>query len=211
MAISVEDFMTKIANDLSEGDNSFPSGAWTRDEMIGYLNYAERDFLIKTGAVKYDVSITLPPGTGILLDRPDNTMDIERVSLDGRRLLRQSSMNLELEDRNWRSNSTGKPSYWHEDNMSMSNIELNKIPAIGGVLRVFSGYLPNPYTVIYEDLHLADHWEPYLRWGVLAICLIKDSEDQDVARAEYAKQRYMVGVQLAQRLVKGISETGLRG
>jgi hypothetical protein len=211
MVVSIEDFMTRVANDLSETSNEFLSGAWTLAEMISYLNYAERDFLIKTGAVKYDTTVILPGGSGILIERPDNTMDIDRVSLDGKRLLRQSSINLELEDRHWRSHTVGHPAYYHEDNIPISYIELNKIPSTGGTLRVFSSWLPDPYTTIFENLHLPDHWEPYLRWKVLALALAKDCEDQDIQRSSYADQRYMVGVQLAQRLVKGITDTGLRG
>jgi hypothetical protein len=211
MAISVDTVLSRIATDLSETSSDFLSGAWTRTEMIGYLNYAERDFLIQTGSMKYDVSVVLAPGAGILIDRPANTMDIDRVSLNGKRVLRQSSMNLELEDRNWRVNSTGYPSYWHEDNIAITKIELNKIPLAGGTLRVIADYLPNAYATVFDSLHLRDCWEPYLRWKVLALALAKDCEDQDIGRSNYANQRYMVGVQLAQRLVKGVAENGLRG
>lgn len=209
MAINISEVMTRIARDLHETSNDFASGAWSRVEMVGYLNDAELDFLRLTGIWQTDVSVAAAAGSGILFDRPANTMDINRVGFDGKHLHRQSSINFELEDRDWRSHSAGKPDYWHEDNLPNTKFELNKIPTYGGTLRIFADYRPDPYLSIYEDLHLKDSWEPYLRWKVLSLALAKDCEDQDLGRSRYAQQRYMVGVLLARRLIKGVAAVGL--
>jgi hypothetical protein len=211
MAINITEFMTRIARDLHESSNDFPSGAWSRTEMLGYLNYAERNFLLLSGIWKTDISIVAAPGSGLIFNRPANTVDIDRVGFNGKHLHRQTSLNFELEDRNWRLNSTGAPDYWHEDNISNSQFELNKIPAAGGTLRIFADYLPDPYLTVFEDLHLKDCWEPYLRWKVLSLALSKDGEDQDLGRSNYAQKRYGVGIMLARRLIKESSATGLRG
>jgi hypothetical protein len=211
MTINILDFLTRIARDLNETDNDFLSGAWTRTEMLGYLNYAESNFLQDTGIWQTDVSIVAAPGATILFDRPPNTMDINRMGFNGKSLHRQTAVNFELEDRDWRSHAVGKPDYYHEDLLPNSKFELNKIPAAGGTVRIFADYLPDPYATVYEDLHLKDTWEPYLRWKVIELALRKDSEDQDLGRANYARQRYMVGVNLARRLMKGTLATGIGG
>lgn len=211
MATNITEVLTRIARDLAETSNEFLSLSWSRTEMLGYLNYAERDFLQLSGIWKEDISIIAAAGASILFDRPDNTMDIDRMGFDGKHLHRQTSLNFELEDRNWRTHSTGKPDYYHEDNLPNSKFELNKIPAAGGTIRIFADYLPDPYLIVSEDLHLRDCWEPYLRWKVLSLALAKDCEDQDLGRSKYAQQRYMVGVMLARRLIKETAATGLRG
>ena len=145
MAINTADFMSRVATDLHEVSNDFPSGAWSRAEMVAYLNDAELDFLRLTGIWQTDVSIVASAGAGILFDRPDNTMDINRVGFDGKHLHRQAVVNFELEDRDWRSHSGGKPDYWHEDNLPNTKFELNKIPAAGGTIRMFADYRQAPY------------------------------------------------------------------
>jgi hypothetical protein len=211
MTILLSTILTRVAIDLNETSNAFLSGAWTQTEMIGYINHAERDFLLRTGIWKTDSSIVASAGASILFNRPANTMDIDRVGFNGKRLYRQSSQNLELEDRDWRTYSTGNPSYWHEDNLANSQFEINKIPAAGGTLRLFADYLPNAYTVITDAFHLAASWEPYVRWKTISLSLAKKCEDQDLGRSNYAQQRYMVGVQLARHLMMGSMTGNLKG
>lgn len=130
-------------------------------------------------------------------------MDIERISVDGKVLRRQTSWNLEKENRSWRDIPNGKPSYWHEDHIPISQFELDKIPAAGGAMRIFADTLPAKYTAITEDIHLQDIWEPYLRWKVLSLCLSKDGDNQDLGRSQYADQRFTFGIFLARRLILG--------
>lgn len=204
------DFLTRAAVDLNEIDNSFPTGAWTKAEMVDYLNYAERDFLKKTGIVKTDVSVTLAAGSTILCDRPANTMNIDRISFNKKPLRRQTSHDLELEDRNWRVNSVGNPSYWHEDHLSNSKYELDKIPSAGGIIRIIGDYLFDPYASSFENMHLRDCWEPYLRWKVISLALSKDGENKDTGRSQYANDRYLLGVRMARRLITETADINIQ-
>jgi hypothetical protein len=213
MAINITEVMTRIARDLNESDSDFisPPSSWSLAEILGYLNYAESNFLQATGIWQTDIPIVAVAGATILFDRPANTMDINRMGFNGKHLHRQSAHSIELEDRDWRAHAIGMPDYYHEDHLPNSKFELNKIPAAGGTIRIFADYLPDPYTNVFEDLHLKDTWEPYLRWKILALALGKKSDDQDLGRSNYADKRYNVGVQLARRLIKGVASTGLKG
>ncbi len=204
--ITVHQFLDRVAHDLQEDSYLFESGAWTKEEMLGYLNTAEKLFLQKTGILQTDTSVVVAAGSTILFDRPANIIDITRISVNGKPLRRQTSWDLEREDRRWRSSPNGSPAYWHEDNISNAQYELNKIPALGGTIRIFADTMYTGYTTYLEDIHLKRTWEPYLRWKVLSFALLKDSDNQDLSRAKYADQRFMFGVYLARRLMKGISE-----
>lgn len=211
MATSVAAFLTRIALDLNEEDNTFASGAWTQTEILAYLNKAERDFLIRTGIVKYDSTQVLPAGSLVLCDRPASIMDIERVSFNGKPLRRQTANDFELEKRSWKSNSPGNPSYYHEDHIAVNKIELDRIPAAGGSLRIIADYVFIEYHSVIGNLHLKDCWEQYLRWKVLALALYKDGDNRDLQRSHYADQRYMVGVKLAKRLINENAALRIQG
>lgn len=209
MTTTVANFFLRVAYDLQEPNGTFAAAAWSVDEMLGYLNVAEREFLSLTGVLKTDVTIPVEEDSSIRFNRPDNTMDIDRISYNGRHLKRVTSLDLELEDRDWRLHTEGRPSYWHEDEMPAAQFELNKIPAYEGTLRIFADSLPPLYTEISGNIHLRDCWEPYLRWKVVSLCLAKDSEEQDLGRAKYARSRFMMGVNMARRLMTAVSSTGV--
>lgn len=209
MTVSVSDFFTRIAWDLHETDNTFATAAWTQTEMLGYLNYAEKTFLQKTGILKQYTTI-VANGSSLSFPRPDNSIDIDRISSDSKQLHRQTSFDLMLEDRAWRSKTGGKPSYWHEDNLPADRFELNKMPAGGVTLKIVSDYLPSEYTAIAGNINLKDCWEPYLRWKVLSLALGKDGDNQDTTRSEYADQRFKLGITLAKRILKGSAVVNVR-
>ena len=192
--MNVQKFLARIISDLQEEES------WTQEELIGNLNSAESEFLRQTGILKTDTTIN---ATTLLVDRPDLVIDIDRVSFNGKPLRRQTSWDLEREDRSWRAHSVGTPSYWHEDNISADKIELNKIPAGGGSLRIFADSRFTPYTSPNDTLHVSDTWEPYIRWRVLGLILGRDGDHQDLARSQYANSRFHFGVYLARRLMTG--------
>jgi len=184
MSTTVSEHLTRIARDLHEKDNTFPSGDFSQTEMIEYLNNAEKEFLLKTGILKTDSTIAVDAGTTILFDRPDNTMDIIRISVDGRPIQRQRLLDLELEDRNWRNSPNGRTHYWHEDGISNSQFEIDKRPAAACTIRVIADYIYDEYSGVSGNIHLADWWEPYLRWKVISLALSKDGDNQDIQRSK---------------------------
>ena len=209
MSVTVSTFLSRIALDLHE-DSSFPPGRnnlWTLQEFLGYINYAERDFLRRTGIAKTDTTVTVSPGNNILFAKPSGVMDIERISFNYKRLRRVSTWDLEREDPTWRSHPNGDPSYYHEDHLNVNYFEFDNVPARGGFYRMFCDTLPAEHTaaITSEVIAVNDCWEPYIRWEVLSLAFAKDGDNQDTTRSQYAHDRYMVGVMLAKRLVLGNS------
>jgi hypothetical protein len=143
MAITVEDFLTRVAYDLHEEDNTFPSGLWTQAEVIQYIEHAERDFYRQTGIIKVDVTVPVGAGTQILFTKPSNMMDIERISFNKKRLRRVTTWDLQREDPRWRVNPNGKTKYYHEDHLpSVLQFEFDRVPATGGSYRIIGDLLP---------------------------------------------------------------------
>ena len=197
MPVSISDFLTKVALDLHEEDNTFPSELWTVDEMMGYIEHAQRDFYRQTGIAKVDLTAAVNGGRQILFTKPSNMMDIDRISLNKRRLRRVTSWDLQREDPKWRAHPNGKTRYYHEDHLaSVLEFEFDRVPVQGGSYRIIGDLLPTTSS-------LEVVWEPYIRWEVLSLALAKDGDNQDMARSRYAHQRYLMGVSLARRLTMG--------
>lgn len=205
MATTLTDLLTRVARDLHESSITFPSGLWTQTEMIQYINYAERDFLRRTGILKVDTTVPVAPGNAIIFSKPTGVMDIERISFNGKRLRRVTTWDLEREDPAWRSHPNGSPGQYHEDHLPVNQFELDNVPAAGGSYRLFCDLLPTEHTGVnlLENIAVNDCWEPYIRWEVISLALIKDGDGQDVQRSNYAHQRYLLGVALAKRFVMG--------
>jgi hypothetical protein len=208
---TVGNTLTRVARDLHQKDNTFKLGAeapyWNPDEMIGYVNYVEKDWFRQTGIKIFDISQAMPAGNTIGFTKPVGAMDIERLSFNKKRMRRQSTWDLTRQNPNWRNSAPGQPKYWHEDHLGVNNFEVNRRPVAGGAFRFFVTMVPTvhaAYPAGYaENLNVIDAWEPYIRWDVLALALGKDGDYQDVKRSGYCHQRYMLGVSLAKRLVQG--------
>jgi hypothetical protein len=209
MSVTVADFLQRVAIDLQENPASFPPGAnnlWNLAEMLDYIDYAERDFMRRTGIRKDDVTVPIAPGSVVLFNKPVGVMDIERVSFDYKRLRRVSTWDLEREDRTWRTHPNGSPNYYHEDHLPINQFELDHVPVQGGSYRMFCDTLPPEHTTnLNELIAVNDCWEPYIRWEVVSLALGKDGDNQDTVRSSYAHQRYLLGVALAKRFVLGNS------
>lgn len=205
MTILVSEFLTKIAYDLQETDNTFSSGLWTPSEVIDYLNYAQGCFINDTGVVVSDNTILSVIGDRDYT-RPTNAGDIDRIAFNGKRVRRVSSFDLMSKDPAWRSRS-GIPQFYHEDGLTITSFEFDKMPTKVGNIRIFADMLHADITSTSEALVVPDCWEPYIRWEVISFCLQKDGESQDLDRADWAHKKYLFGVKLAQRIVSGESDS----
>ena len=207
MAVTVSEFLQRIAKDLHENPASFPPGAnglWTLEEMVGYISYVERDFLRRTGVEANYTSVAVAPGIVIVFSKPSDMMDIERISFNYKRLRRVTSWDLEREDPSWRAHPNHPAQNYHEDHLPINSFELDNRPVAGGTLRIIGGNLPDLHTTNTAELiAVKDCWEQYIRWEVISLALTKDGDNQDMARAGYAHNRYMLGVSLAKRMVLG--------
>lgn len=207
MSVTVAAFLIKVAADLHENPTTFPPGdnnLWTLEEMVGYISYAERDFLRQTGAESSDVTTAVPAGTTLLFTRPASVMEINRISFNYKRLRRVTSWDLERENPTWRAHPNDPADLYHEDNLPANYFELNNRRAAGGNMRIFGTILPAIHTTDTTELiAVKDCWEQYIRWEVVSLALGKDGDNQDLIRAGYSHARYLFGVNLAKMMMFG--------
>ena len=212
MATTLATFLDRVARDLHETTSDdplgrFSSGLFSDTEVVAYASYVEKDFLRQTGIIKTDTTVAVADNSTLVFTK--SAMDIERLSFNKKRLYRVTSWDLELENPNWRSQSAGPPRYWHEDRLAANTFEFDRLPVAGGSYRMFADYLPPEHTLDFnETISVPDVFEPYVRFGVLALCFGKSGDNQDLARASYCEQRYAFGCMLAKNLILGRSVAG---
>lgn len=203
MSVTVSEFINRLAVDVHEDATLFPPGShdlWTIEEIIGYLNTAEKDFIRRTGLFKQTFTISVGSGTQMVFDRPTGCFDIDRVSYQGKKLYRVTTWDLSREDPNWRTNTSGHPRYYYEDGLAVGKFAIDRRPSSSFELTVIGDMAPTDHTVsgyTTELIFVPDQWEQYIRWEVLSLMYGKDGDGQDVARSSYAHQRYLFGIGLA--------------
>jgi hypothetical protein len=209
---TIQQVLNKVALDLMESNSTFPSGLWTRSEVIGYINYAVENFINNTGVIVSDNTIHSEVGVSVYT-RPSDTGDVDRISFEGKRCRRVSNFDLMTMNPNWRS-STGTPRYYHEDGVDIDEFELDKKPTRIADIRVFGDYLhTNLDSSDISDLSVVigipDAWVPAIQWEVLSFCYSKDGESQDLPRSIWAHNKYLYFVSLCQRMITGESDSAI--
>lgn len=216
MTVYVKDALTKVARDLHEQSNLFDTvnpALWTPDEMISYIHCAETAFFSESGVTKYSTDVIVPAVATRIFSKPAMTMILERISINGRMIRKVTSWDLERQNYLWRSATDNKPRHWHEDHLPITQIEFDRIPREGDVIRYFHDMAPAerlPYPDGYDQAFIvADEWEPYIRWEVLSMALAKDGDAQDLGRSAFAHKQFEFGIALAVRLMHGSAGPGV--
>lgn len=96
----------------------------------------------------------------------------------------------------------GTPISWWETTLDQQTVSIAPTPDQVGQLNLLYVQLAAVLDGTGVALTVPDDWSPYILWGTLAELLSSDGPAYDPVRANYCKQRYDEGVELA-RLVLG--------
>lgn len=187
---------------------NWPSGLWTRDEVLQRLGERQDGYLkatqilvsaISTGAVAIGVRRVPLPTNWI------RTVSAVWHGNDGtqRDLLRTDQYGSDHLQADWET-TNDTPLAYHEVDPPTLVIELAPGPDVGGVidlLYVATGTVPsgNGTTLVLPD----EFCDSVLKYGVLADLLGKDGRGQDLQRAAYCEERVQLGIELGQLIVDG--------
>ncbi len=76
---------------------------------------------------------------------------------------------------------------------------------------VIATRLPDDVSNVYDTLKVPDFAVLYIKYGVLYLMFSKEGEQQDMARAQYAKARYDRGIQLFRKVMGVETKDEVRG
>lgn len=199
-----------LAADTVKGA-TFPKGQPTHalfsiDEMLGYFADVQNAFLVAVRPV-YDTSVVaFAMASGRVYDQPDLALRIERIAIAGQTLKNVSSVELDLQDPTWRSQTEpNTPTAWHQDEVNTGRFGFKPAPQVGGNADVWHSVRGPSSVVLTDTLVVPEIFAHILKYGILARCYSKDGEQRDPQRADYADKRFQFGIMLADKFMEGIN------
>jgi hypothetical protein len=207
-----------------DGGASWPSGLWTRDEVLGALNQRQdrllRESLLLVGVATIQVSqfdgaaeVDLPDavvnGEGVIQLPADwlATFAVVWRGTDGtvRDLLRTDTFEADHYDQAWAGES-GTPLFYLDHDLGNRFMRIAPYPLVDSAGTIELWYIPLGAPMNgAEILTVPDELAPTLKYGVLADLLGKDGRARDPIRAEYCEQRFQMGIEAATLILDGFA------
>lgn len=190
---------------------TWPSGMWSQADVLQYLNNILRDFMHRTGIVSAISFITGSPGTGEY-DLPQDMIDLRRIAWragpGGTGYVELYATDTFQQDQNqndWPQNSQQVPTAYLLNLLASLTVRVTPIPNDVGEAEITTTPLGATADGSGIPLSIPDDWTPYIAWGVLGEMFAKEGEASDPERAEYCRERYEEGVELARFMASGVA------
>lgn len=209
--VSDQDFFSTIQRKLLEpanGGASFFSGHWTAAELLASAQDRQdallRETHLQIGVARIDE--TAGQGTYDLPDDWIATVAVVRVPPTGRAYLvdLSDSFDSDMGQRTW-DLASGRPTVCRDVEGQTRVLQLMPAPSDAGYLLVY--YVPHSARLTGQGEVLTVPNElglPVLQYGVLGDLLAKVGRGADRARAQYCQQRWQLGVEVTEILLKGL-------
>lgn len=192
-----------------DGGVTWPSGLWTREEVLNYLNQRQNRFLKETH-LQFGIALIQGVVGTIYYDLPWDwiaTVRVLWINDEGETsaLMRSDTWEADNGIPTW-SYVKGLPKIYYDGGAPIS---LAIMPPPDGTPPVTPGTIQIHYVPTAVDLTgdgeiltIPNEFVPSVKYGGLADMLMKVGRAQD-PRAQYCSQRYQLGVEIARLLVKG--------
>lgn len=185
---------------------SWHSGLWTRDEVLSYLNERQNRFIKNTHIVLTTGSIVVVAGT-FRYDLPADWVATARVywvpaTGSSKELTPSDSWEADHGIPTW-SVTAGQPKMYMDRDVPTLTIQLAPIPSVNGTVEVMYVASATDLNGAGASLSILDEFMPTLKYGILADMFSKVGRAHDPVRSTYCEQRYQMGEEIAQLLLKG--------
>lgn len=195
--------------EIPDGGGTWPSGLWTRDEVVSLLSHRQNRLLkeslllVKLASPNLTVNIgdhriALPTDwvrTITIVWRGNNGVVRELVPSDS--FISDHGIST------WESTNGPYPLVYHEWDALNLQVEIAPAPTVAGTLELL--YVPTGTALTGNGVTFAvpDELTHVVKYGCLADQLRKDGRGQDLQRAEYCESRFALGVMAAQLILRG--------
>lgn len=189
-----------------DGGSSWPSGLWTRDEILANLNTRQRLLLKNTQIQTARASLAvLANATSVALPADwIATLSAMWLTAGGARTPVSSAdvFETDLMLPTWES-TAGVPLVYLDGDADTLTLRLSPIPAANGTLELRYVALPTAALGSGTTLSPPAEFLDGVKYGVLADALGKIGRGADPARAAYAEDRFRLSVIVANILMEG--------
>ncbi len=191
----------------TDGGQTFPSGLWTRTEVLARAN-ERQNRLLKSTLLQVG-SADIPATAGVVrYALPDDwltTVSVVWIGSDGtiRELTRSDSFEADHGSPQW-TTTRATPLFYMDEDSPLLTIQIGPPPDLNGTLQLL--YIPQgaPLTGLGELTAVPDEFVlPVLKYGLLADLFGKDGRGKNPEKAAYAEQRFALGIELAGIILRG--------
>lgn len=200
---------------VGDGGATWPSGLWTKTEVLGYLNQRQYRFLKDTGIFvsqdRIPVSAhTLRVSLVDQLSLPLVSIQVVEASwkyttgVDQTTIWpmeRISDLEIDLAQKSW-TTSYGRPKTYMEVETPTLTLQLGPPPDLAGLIYLEYIGLTALLDGSGEIFTVPDELVPAIKWGALSDMLGKAGRGQNLSKAQYCESRYQEGVAIAQSLLE---------
>lgn len=204
-----QDVLTLLQYALVEppdGGASWPSGLWTRDEVLNALNTRMRQYLRDTHAVATRIEIPVVAGTNPVAVPADwiGTLAAVWRDLAGVRypLTPADAFEIDLMVPTWET-VPDVPIVILDGDDGTLTVRLGPLPAANGTLELLYVALPTAANGSGVTLSLPDETLDGIKYGTLADLLGKVGRGNDPMRATYCQERFEMGEMLTEIILGG--------
>lgn len=204
-----QDLLTEIQYALIEppdGGASFPSGIWTRAEVIEILNNAQQDLLQRTHLVVQRTEIGVLAGA-TAIDLPTDWLATGHLvwrAADGTRIplgpIDTTEIDLALPT--WET-VPGDPIGYLDSDTDTLKLRLGPIPATDGTIELLYIAVPPDVNGHGRSFVVPEEYLSGVKYNCLGSLLAKVGRLQDPTRAAYCQQRFDLTVLAAQIILGG--------
>ena len=209
-----------------DGGASWPSGLWTRDEVIAGLNTRMRQYLRDTHAIVTRIAISVPALTNpvalpidwiatlhcVWLEETGgaafDSLAFDVGAYDGSEerhpLTPCDSFESDLMLPTWEA-TPATPIVYLDGDQGTLTIRLAPIPDLNGVLELMYVALPTAATGANIPLSISDEFLDGIKYGLLGNLLGKVGRGSDPQRASYCEERFELGELLTELILGGQS------
>lgn len=185
---------------------SWPSGLWTRDEVIAYANQRLQRYLQETLVTASWSDQVLVPNQPIH-QLPQEWLATAHViaEIDGSTAPVDpvSRPEVDLTLYGWQQ-QPGRPLGYVELQTGTLSWELVPTPLVGGLLHVFGTWLAEALDGSGVEIGLPDDLVPYLYYGILADMFSKQGRAFNLPLRDYCEDRWNEGVAVGRAMFEAV-------
>lgn len=206
MAVTDAQVMAEIQRTTLEGTGSnvlvWPSGMWSAQEVLDYLNQRQDRFLAACGLFWTVLQTPITTGT-TAQPQPTNWLATILVAIKNsaglyRELPKMDAFELDLMEPTWPSDSSATPRGYYEADGDTLTLYVAPTPTdVGSALERYYVSKGTTFTGLGVNFLVPDEFTPTIKYGVLADMLGKVGSGQNLSLAAVCEQRWTEGLEMA--------------
>lgn len=190
---------------------TWPSGMWTQSDVVSWINEVVWEFLHRTG-LTCEISFIAGVPNQSQYGLPQDTITLRRIAWRAgdsgtgyEELTLVDTFQQDQTDPTWPANQEQAPTAYLLNLLQSLTVRVAPTPNDVGEAEITTTVLGTPADGTGIPLPVPDDYVPYIMWGVLAIMFGKIGESSDPERAQYCRERYEEGVELARLMATGVA------